>query len=62
MRWTVLNAFGAAAWVAGVVCAKGASGPAAPLLPSSDHDLLIGAAIGAMGLVVLLWANLRGAS
>jgi len=61
MRWTVLNAFGGLAWLAGLECARGAGSPAG-MLVSNEHHVLVGATVGAMGLVVLLWANLRNAS
>ena len=59
MRWTMLNGLGAAAWLAGLMYAKGIGGtdPYA-----NDHHLLVGACIGVMGLVVLVWTNLRSAS
>ncbi len=56
MRWTVLNALGGLAWLAGIIYAKGAEGAA---LGSNDHHLVIGASIGIVGLAVLLWANLK---
>ena len=61
MRWTVLNGLGAAAWLAGLTYAKGIGGLSDPYA-ANDHHLLVGACIGAMGLVVLVWANLRSAS
>ena len=61
MRWTVLNALGGLAWLAGVDCARGTGGPAGGFV-SSEHHVFVGATIGAMGLIVLLWANLRNAS
>ena len=61
MRWTVLNGLGAAAWLAGLTYAKGFGGTA-DLYAANDHHLLIGACMGGMGLVVLVWTNLRSAS
>ena len=62
MRWTVLNALGGAAWLAGIVYAKGAEGPAASYLAADGHNLLIGTVMGMAGLAVLLWANFRSAT
>ena len=60
MRWSVLNGLGAAAWLAGLMYAKGIG--AADPYAANDHHLLVGACIGAMGHVVLVWTNLRSAS
>ena len=62
MRWTALNALGGSIWLAGLVCAKGAQGPAASYLSADGHNLLIGFAMGVAGLVVLLWANFVSAT
>ena len=62
MRWTVLNALGGLAWLAGIVYAKGAQGPAASYVSADGHNLAIGALIGAAGLVLLVWANFRTAA
>ena len=61
MKWSVLNGLGAAVWLAGLMYAKGIGGTA-DLSAANDHHLLVGACIGAMGLVVLLWTNLLGAN
>ena len=60
MRWTVLNALGALAWLAGLSYAKGMSMPGG-ILAGDEHRLLIGMAICGGALLLLLWSNLRGA-
>ena len=62
MRWTVVNALGAAAWLAGLTYAKGLGGGGDTLFSADDHHLLIGACIGLMGLCLLVWENIRSAS
>ena len=61
MRWAVLNGLGAAAWLAGLMYAKGVGGRA-DLFAANDHHLLVGAAVGILGLALLVWENLRSAS
>lgn len=61
MRWAVLNGLGATAWLAGLTYAKGLGGRV-DLLAPNDHHLVIGAAIGMVGLALLVWENLRSAS
>ncbi|MCX8256369.1 MAG: hypothetical protein OTI36_20505 [Beijerinckiaceae bacterium] len=57
----MFNGLGAAAWLAGLMYAKGI-GARADLLAPDDHHLLIGATVGLVGLSLLVWENLRSAS
>ena len=57
MKWTVWSALGGVAWLAGIVYAKGAQGAA--YYAANDHHLLVGGTVGATGLAILLWTNMR---
>ena len=63
MKWTVFNLVGGLFWIAGLWYAKGPASSLAALFPESDHRLMVGLVVGlvvgAAGLLVLLWANLR---
>ena len=59
MKWTVFNLFGGLFWIAGLWYAKGSASSLAALFPDSDHRLMVGLVVGAAGLLLLLWANLR---
>lgn len=59
MKWTVLNALGGLAWLAGLAYAKGASLPVGNILAADDHRLLVGMILGLTGVALLVWGNLR---
>ena len=59
MKWSLLNALGGLAWLGGLEVAKGTSFPIANIPLAEDHRLLYGMAMGLVGLMVLVWANLR---
>lgn len=61
MRWTALNGAGALFWVAGLYLILGVAhaGVWAAWMPS--NPLPLGSAFGLLGLLLLLWANLRDA-
>ena len=59
MQWTVLNAFGGLAWLAGLMFAKGTALPLGNLLVGSDQHVMVGILCSLTGLAVLLWANFR---
>ena len=59
MKWTVLNALGGLAWLAGLEYAKGATLPIGGIVVGDDHRILIGMLLGLSGLCLLLWANIR---
>ena len=59
MKWTLFNAFGAMAWLAGLSFAKGVQLPLASGFAVGDHQFALGLVCGAVGLVTLLWTNLQ---
>ncbi len=58
MRWVIFNALGAAAWIAGVCCAKGMSLPG-DVVPVGEHRLLVSAVFCLAAILLLIWSNLR---
>jgi hypothetical protein len=58
MKWAVWNCLGAAAWLAGLVCARNAGLPEGGVFAAGDHEFLFGIICGLAGVVALLWANL----
>jgi hypothetical protein len=59
MKWTVLNALGGLTWLAGLSFAKGATLPDGGFVSVGDHRVLVGFGFGLVGLLLLLWTNLR---
>lgn len=66
MKWFAYNAFGAAAWLAGLFVAKNAGTSAGNVyLPSSlpalslQSQLATGVCLGGLGLALLIWSNIR---
>lgn len=59
MKWFALNALGGFAWLVGLFVAKTAAFPTGNIFLAPDAHLLTGLSMGALGLVVLMWANLR---
>ena len=56
----MVNVIGAFAWLLGLFYAKGAASlPEGGILAGGDHRFAIGLMFGIVGLITLLWTNLR---
>ena len=59
MKWTVINVLGASAWLLGLLFTRGNAFPQWDVIAAGDHRFTLGIAFGLVGLVTLLWFNLR---
>ncbi len=59
MKWTVLNVLGAGIWLSGLSLAKGTTFPDSVLTAVGDNRVAVGLVLGLVGLLFLLWTNMR---